>query len=146
MTSTNAAAGALAALLVIGTAGVALLASNSETESRFLNRCEERMLAALRSPATYQRISVSDVQHRYASPTEIATVTPLQRESFLDSSATPTDRTFRSADLGMLYIRVTYDAANAYGTPIRGAFTCSQMVYGKGDLNPDAWPVLDIED
>lgn len=141
----NAAVGAAAALLVLAGAGVAVLASKPSAESAFLDRCERSMQAALRSPSTYQRVTASEVHHRFASPTEIARVTASQREAFLDASADPTDRTFRSADLGMLYIRVTYDAANAYGTPIRGAFTCSQMVYGKGQLRPDAWPILDIE-
>lgn len=140
------AAGAAVAVLVLAAAGVAVMASKPSDQALFLDRCEELMQAALRSPSTYTRVSVSDVQHRHATQTEIARVTASQREAFLDASADPTDRTFRTADIGMLYIRVTYDAANAYGTPIRGVFTCSQMTYGKGKLNPNAWPILDLED
>ncbi len=145
MTGANQAAGAVALVLLAATGGASYFALKPTARDLFLQRCEEVVRGTLRSPSTYSRVEASEVQERFATQAEIASVTTSQREAFLDASGDGTDRTFRSAELKVYFLTVDYDAANAYGTPIRGSFTCGQMAYGDMPLRPDAWPILTFE-
>lgn len=71
-----------------------------------LKVCEDELLAELRSPATYERVK--------ASTTRIDQSLLKETDSRLPHAT----------------VHITYDAANAYGTPIRGEHFCYFQMRG----------------
>lgn len=81
--------------------GVALvgLAGCDALEPAGVRECEDYVIAKLRSPSTYKRISRQVTHINPANPSDIKN---------------PTE----------VWVTIEYDAANAYGTPIRDRQTC----------------------
>ena len=143
MTGEGAAvAGVAVAIALVG--GLVWANMGGSTQGKFLAQCEERMLARLKAPSTYKRIEVVGPRFRQAEAADLRAVTGEVREGILDAAAAYTggDRTFYADKLGFVYFRFTYDAANDYGTPIRGEFICEQRVYARKTLTDDGWPII----
>jgi hypothetical protein len=94
----------------------AALAGCWSSDSKFVQSCEELLKETLRSPSTYRRVGV--VERRE----------PIPLEDYLaaqkDSEAVK--RLYRQQGTQPVRIlaAIEYDAANAYGTPVRGAAVC----------------------
>lgn len=78
---------------------LSVLAGCSSLESAEVQQCERFITAKLRSPSTYKRI---DKQVTHINPNN------------------PSDLN----NLTEVWVSIEYDAANAYGTPIRDRYTC----------------------
>ncbi len=143
----------IAIFVAIGIAGaiaVGVFVANypGSTQGNFIAKCEENMLARLKAPSTYERIKVEGPRYRSADSAEIMALSAEERKGFRDLNAELTggEQTFHSNKLGFVYFRFTYDAANAYGTPIRGTFTCEQMVYARETLTDDGGPRVRMDE
>lgn len=89
--------------------------------------CEIFIKDGLRSPSTYRLISMSEQDEKVSKP-------PLPKEAGeLERMAWEQDK----AQHGIRSLILEYDAANAYGTPIRGHQVCTFATID-GDLQDNA--------
>ncbi|MEA3033983.1 MAG: hypothetical protein QOH86_1999 [Sphingomonadales bacterium] len=82
--------------------------------------CEQFTKSGLRSPATYRRAEVKTVDEK-VTPEELLSrrgdrPDDPARQLFLDA--------YKGDNLGVRNVIISYDADNAYGTPIRGQQIC----------------------
>ena len=121
-------------------ASVLLMGCGASVEDRFIEACEEVFVDRLRSPSTYVRThdpivrvepipwrSVDEVREELEEASEYAEANP-------DDSAASLREIRLILELSSItngdperlnyYTVIRYDADNAYGTPIAGAFEC----------------------
>lgn len=75
--------------------------------------CEKFATNLLRSPSTYKRVKIETEDKAKVNPAEFFELTK-QRPS-----------TVPPAQPGYRWVKITYDAANAYGTPVREKYECA---------------------
>jgi hypothetical protein len=127
---------------------VGYIAPTLSSGGRFLTECEADFIGALRSPATYDRVDATDLRYRAATSAEQSSVRQVERDRFLRANGVDTsgDWTFEAGKLRVASLKVTYDAANAYGTPVRGTFACEQMIYDQQEIDPAQYIHIRSED
>jgi hypothetical protein len=142
--------------LGLATAAVAVVAGLSFylTRDPFLAACEDAMKDRLRSPSTYNRLSVSDMRRRPAtlleymeveSPAALAAKAQmLASDEFLLGIFQRKQQDFEKAGMDILSIEVEHEAANGFGTPIRGWFVCSVFRNPGEPLGDTAAPLVMI--
>ena len=82
--------------------------------------CEADAQRDLRSPSTYKRIEAN----RFVNPPESGEINAARQRFGLDG--------IEDAAIGLINVYIEYDAANAYGTPIRSMEHCQWLtVAGK---------------
>ncbi|MBB5754633.1 hypothetical protein [Prosthecomicrobium pneumaticum] len=127
------------ALVVIAVAG-AVLAGCNPFEPKMIGFCESVLKERLRSPSTYRRIAAT----KRAEP--LTTDEWLARRAKSNPKQRATDeivaRVRQSAGASPALIKVTleYDAANAFGTPLRGFALC-EYLSDDGKDPTGAWAV-----
>lgn len=119
-------------------AGGALWYFNPTGERAFILACEETLKDRLTSPATYKRVSSSPQSRSPATLNEYLGVefddkrrwqlAANASDAALRDSYAYKSSGFRMGDYDRLEYRLEYDTENAYGTPIRGYASCSQIV------------------
>jgi hypothetical protein len=124
----------LAGVGVIASQKVGLWPFESE-ESLLLAKCDDLIKDRLRSPATYQRVEVTDFTRRPANKLEYLQVeTPEKLKLRAEQSARDKrsaeiyarqEEMFDSRKMEELSAIISYDAANGYGTPIRSVSMCT---------------------
>ena len=138
--------GPLVALVVLIAAGgvgaAAYVAMKPSTEELFVRECEAVLSDRLKAPATYVRVEASEQQRSPASLDEYLDIdSPAKMKIAMEARAGSAasqqafdvlKEVYASADFETVSILLTYDASNAYGTPVRGKTICSQIVR-KGD-------------
>ncbi|MEO5323077.1 hypothetical protein PV773_07120 [Mesorhizobium sp. CC13] len=94
-------------------------------DSRMTRACEATLKKRLRSPSMYKRVEISD------SKEPMSLDTYLKMESASDQSAVNLytqmykDAVARGDQPTVFTSFITYDAPNAYGTPVRGIVACA---------------------
>jgi hypothetical protein len=112
--------GIVALLLVVvalaaGGGGLWYVVEKQPFDSAFLKACDEAIKDNLRSPSTYQRIEVSEVQEQLS-------IDDFTRGMEADEAALYKGRSDKAVRTRAL---ISYDAANVYGTPIRDLADCT---------------------
>lgn len=123
---------------VIAVAGAMAFHFFPSEQSAFVSDCEAVLKERLRSPSTYKRITVSKLVRDEGSDDDYLDIhsaadrleknesyrrTPQMKE-FDDAMI----RMRRAGKLERLSIWLEYDAANGFGTPIRGHSECSYYI------------------
>lgn len=137
---------ATAAFLVSIAGGAAYWYANyGSPEAKFISACEDVLLGRLKSPSTYKRISVTELHTQEATLDEFLGI--YSEEQRLDYSrrnagdpklaelARWRSESFRNGEFEIASIILDYDAANGFGTPIRGSSWCSVVVRKGADLD-----------
>jgi hypothetical protein len=103
------------------------------TKGTFQTYCEQEIKDRLRSPATYHRISfeirtdiLSAVRYQKIATDELSYD---QSPEIIKFERNSIERTAKGIEAGtakpyMLFGEIEYDAANAYGTPVRSIAVC----------------------
>lgn len=126
-------------LVVLAAAGAASWYGGAFTSEReeFVQRCEAELANRLRAPATYRRVSAGEVRRSTASLEECMGW-PTAEDRAADEAAARRNSTVRDIQADQLArcnaspgehvsLVIEYDAANAYGTPVRGRTVCSSV-------------------
>jgi len=123
-------------ILVAPIVGLSLSGCEWLQDREEIRACESFTKASLRSPATYDRASVT------VAPDEAISLAEYRRQYVGAADDQQARLAMAMVQRGPLALRravVNYDAANAYGTPIRGLNICEFLVVrgqlvGEGDL------------
>ena len=120
--------------ICVSVAGVVWWLNYSSTEKSLQRACLSVLAERLRSPATLQVVEWSPMARRPASKSEAIGEPPLRSHYRADDFPGALDRWKKREDRfdisppDILYMYLEYDAANAYGTPVRGYSECSYIV------------------
>lgn len=129
----------LVALIAAGGVGAAAyVAMKPSAEELFIRECEVVLSDRLKAPATYARVEASKQQRSPTSLEEYLDIDSpekmkiaMQGQAVSAASRQAFDvlkELYASRDYETVSILLTYDASNAYGTPVRGKAICSQIV------------------
>lgn len=126
---------------------VVLLASTSSypavaEENAFIRQCEEEIVARLKSPSSYQRVSafseftneISGDNAKFVLPNLDCSGNPAAYDPDRDCSGQPEAVTEQS---GYWRAVIVFDAGNSYGAILRHKAACQARV-----VRPDAVPVV----
>lgn len=92
-----------------------LLLAGCAAEPPEIAECEADAQRDLRSPSTYKRIEAK----RFTNPPEPGKINAARERFGLEGH--------KDADIGLIDVFIEYDAANAYGTPIRSMEHCQWL-------------------
>ncbi len=131
---------ALVLVAFVAAVGYAFLRPEPTTQDLMLAKCEEVFLQRLKSPSSYKRIEVTELRTRPATLDEhLGIFDPAQKAEYDRRLKDPrmgarfreldeADRArFAAVPHDFLTFLVSYDADNAFGTALRGAFECSTV-------------------
>lgn len=136
---------ALTAVLTGGTATV-WLASGDTLEAKFIAACEDTIKDRLRSPSTYQRVSVSELRRSTATLDQyMGDTVPELRDFARDMEQSDPNyakardqlrRIFEAVPHDFIAVSIGYDAQNGFGVPIRSVVECSDTIQAGSDGGP----------
>lgn len=125
----------------LGIAGAGLFywkATGLTDQSLLLAKCEEVLLDRLRSPATYNRVNATDVERTVALQNDylyandkrraLNQIEKNRRDAELKRLHDQKVDRFQATPHDKLSLYIDYDAANAFGTPLRGTARCEAFV------------------
>ena len=146
----------LIAALGLGAVGaVTYSALQPSDQEKFLSECEEIIQDRLRSPATYARIEVSPERRERATFEQFMGIdTPEKIKMNMANQAADArvreifeerKKLYSWSGFEHVYVMLTYDAANAYGTPIRDTSICGQIVETGAPLKTDGFTNTEVD-
>ncbi|MDB5681676.1 MAG: hypothetical protein JWO16_1481 [Sphingomonas bacterium] len=97
--------------------------------------CESYLKKKLKSPATYQRVDVKSYDEGPMTLDAFRTSMGLLPTAQADELGKLDSQLLKGRKISKRQVFVTYDAANAFGTPIRGIEVCTFRL-ADGELEP----------
>lgn len=136
---------------ILGVVGLAVVLGGGLTsyawlqpsaDDLFIQECETLLSDRLKAPATYARVNASEQSRSRTSFEEFLDIDhpDKMRMVMMGQAASAESReafealkkVYADGSYETVKVLLTYDAANAYGTPVRGTSICSQIV-GMGE-------------
>lgn len=136
-------------VLLVAAAGIGLSIAAAvffaRQEPPLYAACEDALQSYLRAPASYQRLAIS-VRAEPITGEDLVIRIPIRASREDRKAIEAINRHYRAAGpMTRFVLTIDYDAANAYGTPMRGRAICSKHARGRvtvdefepGPVRPD---------
>lgn len=133
----------VASIAVLTCIGAAVVVARQEPP--LYAACEDALQSYLRAPATYQRRAIA-VRSEPITGEDLVVRVHIRASREDRKAIEAINRHYREAGPMTLFtLTIDYDAANAYGTPMRGRATCTKHARGRvtvdefepGPVRPD---------
>jgi hypothetical protein len=147
---------ALSALIAAGGLGAAAYVALKPTEEeKFLAACDEVVKQRLKAPATYERQDTGKMKSTSATLEEFLgwenADKRRQSEQLMVTDPSYWDliddqkKMFAEGGWDRVSISFAYDAANAFGTPLRSAAECSYVISSTSEFTAPPAPLVSID-
>lgn len=99
--------------------------------------CEAHLVELLRSPSTYERIKIARASFPVQGEEEFKRISLEKHRVTTEEEAREKGidlKPIEEFQASLHNVRIEYDAANAFGTPLRGVYSCSYFdPYARGE-------------